>query len=176
MRNNEILAELEEPLVDKTVAIPLHSKRTERKQKQRQEKARKYRMSLLDLPSELVIDIFGHLRPCDVFIVSRVSQSLRQFIFQHEAKIANEIIKSRYTALTKCFQLPILLGKVDESAHPALQSEERQELLNIHKKPYQHIKPPDPQVICTCLTCMLAWNYLCVVVDFAGWQDNLDQG
>lgn len=177
IRSEETIAEVDEPLIDTTVAIPLHSKRTERKQKRRQEKdkARKI-LALLDVPSELMIEILGHLRPSDIFVVSRVSKSLRNFTLQHEAKIASEIIESRYKILAKCFRLPVLLDKVDESAHRALQDEERQKSLNIHKKPYQHVKPPDPQVLCTCMTCMLAWNFLCLVVDFAGWQRKLDQG
>ena len=176
MRKEEVLNETEEPLVDTTVAIPIRSKRTERRQKRRQqkEKAHNDRISLLNLPSELVIYILGYLRPSDIFVLSRVSHSLRQFNIQQEPNIATEVIKSRYSALSKCFQLPVLLEKVDAGTHAILQSEKRQELLNIHKKPYQHIKSPDPSLICTCLTCVLAWNNLCVVVDFANWQDNLD--
>jgi hypothetical protein len=176
MRTTAPALEQEEPLIDTTVAIPIHSKRTERKQKKRQEKALKHHTTLLDIPSELLIAILSHLRPSDVFTISRVSKTLRHFVLQNETQVAHSIIQSRYRALAKCFQLPILLNAVDESAHPALQSEERQELLNIHKKPYQHIRAPDPTLVCTCLTCMLAWNYLCAVVDFAKWQDNLDQG
>lgn len=176
MRNTESTPDAEEPLIDTTAAIPLRSKRTERKQKKRLEKASQHHTTILDIPSELLIDILTHLRPGDIFTLSRVSRSFHQFTQQNETQIANPIIQARYPALARCFQLPILLENVDESAHPALQSEERQELLNIHKKPYQHIKAPDPAVVCTCLTCMLAWNYLCVVVDFARWQGHLDEG
>lgn len=91
--------------------------------------------------------------------------------------MAGELITRRYSVLTKCFPLPVLLENVDEGAHSALLDDERQAThLHIHKKPYQHVKSPDPHVICTCLTCMLAWNNLCVVVDFTYWQRNLDQG
>jgi hypothetical protein len=181
MRKDEPVDESEEPLVDTTAAIPLHSKRTNRQQKKRQkketkEKAAKQHATLWDLPSEVVLEICGYSRPSDIFALSRANQALRQFILANEARICKEIIKRRYIALSKCFQLPVMLEKVDESAHPALKCAERQELLNIHKKPYQHIRFPDPQLICTCLTCMLNWNYLCVVVDFADWQDNLDKG
>ena len=177
MRCREATTAVDEPLADTTVAIPLKSKRTERKQKRRQDKnkARK-QTSLFDIPFELIIDILSCLRPSDVFIVSRVSRSLRNITLQHEAKIAKEIIESRYKALAQCFRLPVLLEKVDEGAHRALQDEERQTLLHIHKKPYQHVLPPDPKVLCTCISCMLAWNCLCVVVDFAGWQNKLDKG
>lgn len=177
MRIKETPTEVDSPLVDTTVVIPLHSKRTERRQKRRQEKEKARRnTSLLDLPSELIIEVLGYLKPTEVLTLLRVSRYSKHFILQHEARIANEIIESRYKALAKCFQLPILLDNVDESARHALQDEERQILLNIHKKPYQHVKSPDPQVICTCITCVLAWNNLCVVVDFAGWQNKLDHG
>jgi hypothetical protein len=181
MRKDDLVDDSEEPLVDTTAAIPLHSKRTTRQQKKRQkkekrEKAHKQHATLNDLPSELVMDIFKYLRPSDLFILSRVNHGLREFILDEEARLCKKILPRRYAALSKCFQLPVLMEKVDESAHPALKCEERQELLNIHKKPYQHIKAPDPQLICTCLTCMLNWNNLCIIVDFADWQPNLDKG
>jgi hypothetical protein len=178
MRKDDTDVNSEEPLVDTTVAIPLHSKRTTRQQKKRQkkEKAHKQQATLWDLPSELVMEIMIFLRPSDIFILSRVNRGLRQFILEEEARICKAIISRRYAALSKCFQLPILLDKVDRNAHPALQCEEREALLNSRKKPYQHVKAPDPQLICTCWTCMLNWNYLCLVVDFADWQPNLDKG
>jgi len=170
--------EPEEPLVDTTTAIPLRSKRTERLQKKRhlKDKASKQHATWWDLPSELVINILTLLRPSDVFILSRVNQPLRQFILQEEAGICREILARRYAVLSKCFPLPVLLEMVDKEAHPALLSDERQAILNIHKRPYQHIKLPDQCLFCTCLTCMLAWNNLNLVVDFAYWQRSLDQG
>lgn len=174
-RENE---DAEEPLVDTTAAIPLRSKRTERRQKKRhlKESASKQHATLWDLPSELITDIVTLLRPSDVFVLSRVNKALHQFILQEEAVICREIMTRRYAVLSKCFRLPILLADVDTDAHPALLSDERQAILNIHKRPYQHIKLPDQQLICTCLTCMLAWNNLNLIVDFAYWQRNLNQG
>jgi hypothetical protein len=120
------------------------------------------------------MDIFTLLRPSDLFNVARTSKSLHEFIFAQDAALAREIIGWRYIALSKCFPLPVPLTEVDESIHPALQSEDRG--MSIHRKPYQHIKGQDPKVICTCLTCMLRWNAIGLIVDFAHWQDNLDQG
>jgi hypothetical protein len=170
--------EPEEPLVDTTAAIPLRSKRTERRQRKRhlEAKASKQHATLWDLPSELVMDILILLRPSDIFMLSRVNQALRHFILQEEAGIAREIITRRYAILSKCFPIPVLLENVDKEAHTALLSDARQAILNIHKRPYQHIKLPDQRLVCTCLTCMLAWNNLNLVVDFAYWQRNLDQG
>lgn len=177
MRNAETLPNVEEPLIDTTVAIPKKSKRTERQQKKRQEKASRVQTTFFDLPTELLLSVFSYLRPSDIFNISRVNKSFHNFIFlQHEDQLAQAMIQARYPTLYKCFQLPVLLKDVDESVHAALMDEERQELLNIHKKSYQHIKAPDPKLICTCLTCSLNWNFLCVIIDFAVWQNNLDQG
>ena len=169
----------DEPLVDTTAPLPLRSKRTQRQQKKRHQKeaASKQHATFWDLPSEIVLDIVRLLRPSDIFRLSRVHSGLRDFILNNQPRIADFVIAQRYPVLTKCFQLPMLLENVDKEAHSALLDEERQAThLHIHKKPYQHVDPPNPHIICTCLTCMLAWNNLCLLVDFAFWQKNLDQG
>jgi len=170
--------EEEQPLVDLTEALAINSKRSTREQKRRQkkEKARKNRISMLDLPSELVIDILGHLLPRDVFVLSRVSKPVRQFIKHNEGRIAGEINSSRYAVLKKCFPLPLLLDQVEDSNRSNLQSDERLELLSAHKDWLQHILPADPNVVCTCRNCSMAWNNLCLIVDFCYWQDYLDNG
>jgi hypothetical protein len=176
MRHNGTANEEEEPLVDTTVAIPLRSKRTERKQKKLQEKTLKYHTALVDLPSELLVEILEQLRPCDVFVMLRVSKPLRKFVQNNEASIANGINQRRYYALSQCFRLPVLFQTLDERAQIVLQRKERQERLGIRKNYYQHIQPPNPQIICTCWACIQAWNNLCLVLDFASWQKNLDRG
>ena len=175
------MSDWEEPLIDTTAPILLHSKRTRRLQKRLQRRTEKHAVSdeprtLLDLPSEILVDIFGYLRPSDVFTALRTSRTLESLITRNEKAIVKDIIATRYSVLTRCFPLPVPFEKVDSAAQPALLSERRQELMSIHKKPYQHIRPPDPKAICTCLTCMLAWNNLCLLIDFARWQDNLDRG
>lgn len=168
-----------EPLEDKTEALPLRSKRTERAQKKQIKKTSKSKpasSNLFSLPYELIMDILSLLRPSDIFSFSRTCRPLHDFIMQKEPIIARNIIAYRYGCLEKCFRLPVLMVDVDPAVHQAMQSDERQELLNIHKKPYQHIQPPDPSLVCTCLTCMLRWSALCLIVDFAHWQDNLDKG
>ncbi|KAK0117548.1 hypothetical protein ONS95_011886 [Cadophora gregata] len=169
---------LEEPLVDTTAAIPLHSKRTERRQKKRhlKEKSSKQHATLWDLPSELITDILTLLKPSDIFRLSRVNRPLRGFIQDEEGRLCRKIVAKRYAVLSQCFPLPVLLENVDEEIHPAMLSDERQAAMNIHKRPYQHIQPPDQYLICTCLTCMLAWNNLNLVVDFSHWQKNLEEG
>lgn len=172
--------EVTEPLIDTTAALPLRSKRTERIQKKRHlksEKVSKPQATLMDLPSEIFLDILSLLRPSDIFKLSRVNKGLHRYIQKDKSRIATKLIEHRYPVLTRCFSLPVLLENVDESFHSALLDSERQEThLYIHKKPYQHIQSPDPHVICTCLTCILAWNNLCLLVDFGHWQKNLDQG
>ncbi|ORY58412.1 uncharacterized protein BCR38DRAFT_319986, partial [Pseudomassariella vexata] len=166
-----------EPLVDTTEALTVHSKRTQRAQKRRAkaQKSKQQHRGLLDLPCELILEILTLLTPKDVFALLRVNAGLRTFILEDEHKIAKEIMAWRYACLTKCFRLPVLIEDVDPEVRPCLQSDERQQLIGIHKK-FQHMKPWDPALICTCMTCVFRWNALCLVVDFAHWQDNLDKG
>ncbi|KAF2839789.1 hypothetical protein M501DRAFT_1003243 [Patellaria atrata CBS 101060] len=167
----------EGPLEDRTEKLILHSKRTARQSKKLQKKKRNTEpKGLLDLPYELVIEFLSYLRPSDVFRLSRVSKTLHGFITQETSTIVKHIICRRYQCLEKCFRYPVLLESMDPSVHSILQSEERQEIIGIHKKPYQHILPSDPNIVCTCLTCMLRWNALCLVIDFAHWQPNLEKG
>ncbi|KAI1207848.1 uncharacterized protein F4807DRAFT_462291 [Annulohypoxylon truncatum] len=166
-------------LEDKTEALTLHSKRTERARKKQAKKVKSTKsqsQNLLDLPYELVLDILALLQPSDIFNLQRVSRAFRDFIVQDERRIARSITSWRYVCLEKCFRLPILMEDIDPSIQPYVQSPNRQELLTIHKKPYQHVQPPDPTEICTCLTCLLRWSSLCLIPDFAHWQKNLDVG
>jgi hypothetical protein len=168
----------DEPLVDTTAALPLHSKKTERMQKRLQKKYKKKPapkpQSFLDLPSELLLDILTYLRPSDLFQLQRLNRTTKSFIQENEATISREIIRTRYSVLAKCFPLPVAFSALDPKYHSALLSSKRQDLLAIHKKPYQHVKPLDPLDICTCMTCVFAWNNLCTIVDLAHWQKALD--
>ncbi|KAI1264538.1 hypothetical protein F5Y18DRAFT_389172 [Xylariaceae sp. FL1019] len=165
-------------VVDKTEALALHSKRTERSRRKQQRKAKKEKDSggLLGLPYELLMDILSLLRPSDLFVLQRTSRSFYNFLDQQGPSLARSIKSFRYSCLERCFRLPVLIADIDPALHLLLQRPERQEILTIHKKPYQHIKPPDPKQVCTCLTCMLRWSALCLVVDFAHWQGHLDKG
>ncbi|XXH01248.1 hypothetical protein Hte_007602 [Hypoxylon texense] len=173
--DEEELGELE----DKTESLTLRSKRTERARKRQEKKAKKPSREprdLLALPYELVLEIFSLLRPSDVFNLARVSRTYHGFIAQEERRISRDIMTWRYVCLEKCFRLPVLMQNIDPSIRDYVQSPERQELLIIHKKPYQHVQAPDPAEVCTCLTCLLRWSSLCLIVDFAHWQRNLDVG
>ncbi|KAI9051754.1 hypothetical protein LZ554_004794 [Drepanopeziza brunnea f. sp. 'monogermtubi'] len=169
---------MEQPLIDTTAVIPLRSKRTERRQKKHQLKTSKLdaRATIWDMPREILTELLLLLRPSDIFALSHVNRSWQKFVLAEELTLCRKIIARRYSVLSKCFPLPVLLENVDRDMHLALLNEERQAAMNIHKRPYQHITPPDPHLICTCLTCILAWNNLNLVVDFAHWQPNLDQG
>ncbi|KAI0862084.1 hypothetical protein F4860DRAFT_502808 [Xylaria cubensis] len=173
---DEELGELE----DKTEPLTLHSKRTERARKKQTKKAMKAKDSphglLSMLPYELLMEIFTLLRPSDLFRLQRTNKSLNSFIAQEETRIARDVLKLRYSCLEQCFRLPVLLANVDPTIHHYLQAPERQEILTIHRKPYQHIRSPEPKEVCTCLTCILRWFALAIVVDFAHWQGHLDQG
>ncbi|KAI1456229.1 hypothetical protein F4805DRAFT_232134 [Annulohypoxylon moriforme] len=166
-------------LEDKTEALTLRSKRTERARKKQSKKTKKTKpqsQDLLNLPYDLVLDILALLRPSDIFRLQRVSRAFRNFIIQDERRIARAITSWRYVCLEKCFRLPVLMEHIDPSLQPYIQSPDRQDLLLIHKKPYQHVQSPDITEICTCLTCLLRWSALCLIPDFAHWQRNLDIG
>jgi len=178
MRKEDPAEAGEEPLVDKTEALPLRSKRLERLKKKQEKKL--YKSSepkhLLDLPEELLLDILTLLRPSDVFVFSRTSRSTHSFVQHHESVLAKRIIAIRYAVLAQCFRLPKQLKDIDPSLHAALQSPSRRALLGLHRKPYAHIAAPDAAQLCTCLTCVLRWNALNAALDFAHWQAHLDGG
>ncbi|KAI1412736.1 hypothetical protein F5Y13DRAFT_41978 [Hypoxylon sp. FL1857] len=166
-------------LEDKTEALTLRSKRTERARKKQAKKTTKTNrpsQDLLSLPYELMLNILALLRPSDIFNLQRVSRAFHRFIVEDEGRIARAITSWRYVCLERCFRLPVLMELIDPSIRAYVQSPERQELLAIHKKPYQHVQVPDPTEVCTCLTCLLRWSSLCLIVDFAHWQRNLDVG
>ncbi|KAJ4344707.1 uncharacterized protein N0V89_012451 [Didymosphaeria variabile] len=168
----------EEPLDDKTAALQLRSKRTERQKKQRVKRDRKRDaiISLTKLPTELIIESLTYLQPGDVLNFSHTNRRFRSLVDANSNVIGNAIIQQRYTLLAQCLVLPKLLTEIDASARPLLVDERRQEFLGIHRKPYQHLQPPDQHFVCTCLSCILAWNNLCVALDFAHWQTHLDTG
>jgi hypothetical protein len=168
----------EEPLVDTTAALQLHSKKTERMQKRLEKRSKKKPptkpQSFLDLPSELIVEILTYLRPSDLFRLQRLTKPMQAFIRENEPTIARDLIRSRYSILAKCFPSPVPFQAIGPTYHSALLSPKRQDLLAIHKKPYTHIKPLDPLAICTCMTCVFAWNNLCTILDLAHWQTSLD--
>ncbi|KAI1424181.1 hypothetical protein F5Y12DRAFT_464722 [Xylaria sp. FL1777] len=175
-REDEELGSLE----DRTEALTLRSKRTERVRKKQTKKAMKVKGSPQDLlsllPYELIIEILILLRPSELFQLQRTSKSFYNFITREETRIAQKVTDWRYPCLEKSFRLPVLLADIDPAIHYLLQIPERQEILTIHKKPYQHIMPPEPTEVCTCLTCTLRWSALSIIVDFAHWQKHLDKG
>lgn len=164
------------PLIDSTAALPSRSKRTERRQKKRELRTSKLDATLSDLPPELLTEILILLRPSDIFALWRVNRSWQKFISTEELSLCQKIVARRYSILSRCFTLPVQLQDVDQDVHPALLSDDRLSVLNLHCRSYKHIKPADPHLICTCLTCILAWNNLNLAVDFAHWQPSLDRG
>jgi hypothetical protein len=170
----------DEPLVDTTAALPLRSKkilRLKRKAVDKQKKAaqRPPVTNLMDLPPELLQEVFGYLCASDIFRLLLVGRPVHAFVLDHENAIARDIIRRRYWVLARCFPLPVAFENVDPSARSALLSDRMQNMLQIHKKPYQHVKGIDPHKICTCLSCVLAWNNLNAVLDLSHWQKNLNE-
>ncbi|OCT54941.1 hypothetical protein CLCR_02958 [Cladophialophora carrionii] len=175
-RRHKVFVE-DEPLIDTTAALAKHSKKTARLEKRQQKKqARKVHseiQSLLDFPQELLLMILGFLQPSEVFTMLRLNKSLRVLITDNERSIADDILRHRYWILKQCFPLPVPFEMVPSVARPALMSEQWQDRLRIHKNPYQHIKHIDPSHTCTCMSCVLAWNNLNIILDLAHWQQNL---
>lgn len=158
--------------------LKVFSKKSERQRKKQLKRGEKRETSLniLDLPFDVLIQIVCYLRPSSVFRLSRTCQPLRFFLLEeHAGLVARSIIQWRYSCLEKCIRLPVLVANVDDVYRDVLQDQERLKGHDIRPRPYyQHVKPPDPDLVCTCLTCMLRWNVLGLVVDFAHWNDKLD--
>ncbi|KAK5041866.1 hypothetical protein LTR13_002533 [Exophiala sideris] len=168
----------EEPLVDTTVALTLHSKKTARLQKRQQKKeSRRVHSeikSFLDFPPELLSLVLSFLSPSDLFSLLRLNRDARAYILDNERAIADGVMTYRYWVLRQCFPLPLLLSRVPAYAHPILLSPQWQSRLKIHRNPYQHIRQIDPETVCTCMSCVLAWNNLNIILDLAHWQPNFE--
>ncbi|EXJ62909.1 hypothetical protein A1O7_03352 [Cladophialophora yegresii CBS 114405] len=175
-RRHKVFVE-DEPLIDTTAALAKHSKKTARLQKRQQKKqARRVHseiQSFLDFPQELLLMILGFLEPSEILTMLRLNRSIRALITDNERAIADDVMRHRYWVLKQCFPLPVPLEMVPLVARPALMSEQWQDRLRIHKNPYQHIKHIDPSHTCTCMSCVLAWNNLNIILDLAHWQQNL---
>ncbi|KAJ4314261.1 hypothetical protein N0V94_006530 [Neodidymelliopsis sp. IMI 364377] len=168
----------EEPLEDRTAALSLKSKRTERMQRRKVVRDRKKDaiVNLTKLPTELILESLTYLAPRDVFHFSFTNRRFHSLVAANSHLLGDAIIRRRYTILAQCFPTPKLLRDVEPSLRDILTDPNRQTQLSIHKRPYQHIQSPDSHQLCTCLTCILTWNNLGLVLDFAHWQSNLDKG
>ncbi|KAH7402104.1 hypothetical protein DE146DRAFT_455376 [Phaeosphaeria sp. MPI-PUGE-AT-0046c] len=168
----------ETPLEDTTAALTLHNKRTDRKLRQKvtRDKKRDAVVNLSKLPTELLLECLKYTEPHDVFRFSFVNRRFLNLVRANSRVIGDAIIASRYTILAQCLPTPVLLSDVRPALRPILSNDDRQKQLGIHKRPYQHIQNPDATQLCTCLTCILTWNNLGLVLDFAHWQRNLDTG
>ena len=168
----------EEPLEDKTAALSLKSKRTERMQrkKAKQDRKRDAIINITKLPTEILLECLKALQPSDVLRFAKVNRRFRELVHVNSKILGDAIITQRYSILSQCFPTPRLLSEIDPSIQSLLVEPSRQASLSIHHKPYQHVQSPNPHLICSCITCVLTWNNLSLVLDFAHWQDNLDRG
>jgi hypothetical protein len=176
-RRASVSSDDQEPLEDKTAALLLHSKRSERlrkKQTKRDEK-RDAIVNLTKLPTELLLECLKLSQPGDVLSFGCVNRRFRSLVRANANIIGDSIIRRRYTILAKCFPLPKLLANIEPSVQPLLVEEWWQSKLEIHKN-YQHVQRPNERFVCSCLTCLMAWNNLGVAIDFAHWQHDLDMG
>jgi hypothetical protein len=167
----------EKPLIDTTAALPKNSKKNRRMQKaqeRRQKKAASKINTFLEFPPELLFEIFSYLRPTDIYRLMRLNHATKDFVLQHEMSIANDIMNRRYFVLHHCFPIPKPLSAVDTAAQTALLHPKRQQATELHKKPYQHILAPSSSELCSCSSCLLAWNDLNLILDLAHFQWNLN--
>lgn len=70
-------------------------------------------INLLDLPLDILLEIFVWLRPSEIQIISHGNRTLQELILRYENHLAKSIISKRYNALSKCFPLPVIASKVD---------------------------------------------------------------
>jgi hypothetical protein len=175
-RRATLSSDEEVPLEDRTAVLELHSKRIERQQKKKTKRDRKRDavVNLAKLPTELLLECLKLLQPGDVLNFGIVNRRFRSLVGANANVIGDSIIRQRYTLLVQCFPLPKLLASLDAHTQALLLEESRQRWLGLHSKPYQHVQPPNPHIVCTCLTCLMTWNNLGVALDFAHWQKNLD--
>jgi hypothetical protein len=168
----------ETPLEDTTQALSVHNKRSERMQRKQADRDRKRqaKASLSKLPAELLLESLKLVAPRDVFRFGFTSRRFLALVTAHSRVIGEAILAHRYPMLAQCFPAPVLLSRVPPPLRPLLTDAARQKQLGIHKRPYQHIQAPDAHALCTCLTCILTWNNLGLVLDFAHWQHHLDAG
>jgi hypothetical protein len=171
IRNRVVDDDDDEILIDTTQALPLRSKKTGRQKRKQDRRSLKeaVKLHLLSLLPELLLEILFALRPSDVITFQQLCKATQSFVHQHESYIARVQASYRYPNLSRCFPRPVFLSDVDAAYHPALLSDHRQKQLALHRKPYLHIPPHDPSVLCSCLTCVIAWNNLCLIVDLAYW-------
>lgn len=172
------VSEDEEPLEDRTASLTLKNKRTERlkrKNATRQQK-RDATINLTKLPTELLLGSLEYVLPSDVLSFSSVNRRFRAVVQANATILGDAIIRLRYNILVQCFPTPRLLTELDPDVQNHLTDSARQKQLSIHNRPYHHIQPPDPHQLCTCLTCILTWNNLGLVLDFAYWKSDLDNG
>ncbi|KAH6662425.1 hypothetical protein F5X68DRAFT_161781 [Plectosphaerella plurivora] len=157
------------------------SKRTDRLRKRQEKLATKKAakrtqgLGLFDLPGELLLNVLAFLRPSQLYTLLQTCHALRDFILQDESTLSREIIRRHYSVLARCLQPPVLLDTIDDVAvRKALQHPER--ISSNGYRMFQHVPTPNPEILCTCFTCISRWNALALTLDFAHWRRNLDAG
>ncbi|KAK4167478.1 hypothetical protein QBC43DRAFT_376635 [Cladorrhinum sp. PSN259] len=133
----------------------------------------------LDLDDDAMMCILDFCTPSAVWTLSKVCRGLRQLIRTHEAYLINRIIAFRYPNISRSFRLPYLLTQVADTF-------ENENIVSalftfneriISQRVHIRLNPRHPaETTCSCLSCVDRWNNLCLAVDFARWQDHLDDG
>jgi len=166
----------DEPLIDHTAPLAKNSKKTKRLLKQqgrRQKKASSKVHNFLELPAELLHEILGHLLPSDILRVAEINHATRDFVHEYETSIAKDVMDRRFWVLRRCFPLPVAFANLDEPSRAALLNPSWQDKTKIHRF-YTQMKTSDPTKLCSCMSCLLAWNNLSLALDFGHFQWHLN--
>ncbi|GIZ38189.1 hypothetical protein CKM354_000161200 [Cercospora kikuchii] len=171
----------DEPLIDTTEQLALKSKKTDRAKKKQERKLKKVSVtsetkSFLELPRELLDEVLSYLAPSDVIRLQQLNKATQAYIVDNEESIAKTIIARRYHVLSRSFQCPVPFEQLDARTQCSLLSSEWQDKSKLHRNSYyQIVRLLDPRKVCTCTTCMLAWNNLNIILDLAHFQKNLNE-
>ncbi|KAF2857052.1 hypothetical protein K470DRAFT_224060 [Piedraia hortae CBS 480.64] len=164
-----------EKIEDRTAPLTKVSKKTQRRQLKRLRAKRPSQAPTpLDLPAELLHDILTHLTPSEVLRARCLSRNFNAFISSNESSLARSVIRKKYRVLSQSFPLPQPLSALDEESLQALRRPGRKSLLTDYQKGFTHIPSPPGDKICTCPSCIMAWNNLATVLDLHHWQSNLN--
>ncbi|KAK4460387.1 hypothetical protein QBC42DRAFT_332598 [Cladorrhinum samala] len=181
--NDDAAAAAEDVLVDLTQPIEKKSKKTKRQEMRMQKKRPPFKpRQFSDLDCDVMLCVLEFCVPTAIWALSKVCRGFRELIAANEQYIADRIIAFRYPNISRCFRLPVLVTQLDSSA---IRDEfgDIERSLDIFKREIlpkriqlRHIPKHLSKVTCSCTSCVDRWNMLCLAVDFAHWQDDLDRG
>lgn len=182
--NDDVVVDADEDvLIDLTQPMEKKSKKTKRQEMRMQKKKPPFKpRQFSDIDCDVMFCILDFCVPTSIWALSKVCRGFRELIRANEQHIMDRIIAFRYPNISRCFRLPVLMTQLDNSAildefgniQRSLEIFKREILpKRIHLR---HIPKHLSKITCSCTSCVDRWNTLCLAVDFAHWQDDLDHG